>query len=206
MTFSRSGIICFAAALFILARAIPKSQLTRPRRAALVMFLGSTAVLSIAWVGPDGLTDRFADADTLSLNGRLGIWRDTIKVIRDFGLVGTGLDTYAMAMAFHQPSNPYGTAIEAHSDYLQIAAEGGLLLLATAGILVGLFAVQARRCLRACAVASTDYWIRIGALTGLVAIGLQELGEFSLQMPGNAALFVVLCSIVVHRSTTEHNR
>ena len=42
------------------------------------------------------------------------------------------------------------------------------------------------------------YWIRFGAATGLAAIALQSAVEFSLQMPGNAALFVVLCAIALH--------
>jgi hypothetical protein len=37
-----------------------------------------------------------------------------------------------------------------------------------------------------------DYWIRIGAVTGILAIALQEISDFSLQMPGNAVFFVVL--------------
>jgi len=40
----------------------------------------------------------------------------------------------------------------------------------------------------------------VGAVTGLVAIALQETVEFSLQMPGNAALFAVLAAIAMHRS------
>ena len=42
------------------------------------------------------------------------------------------------------------------------------------------------------------YWLRVGATTGLVAIGLQSLVEFSLQMPGNAVFCVVLMAIALH--------
>jgi hypothetical protein len=45
----------------------------------------------------------------------------------------------------------------------------------------------------------SSYWIRLGAVTGLIAIALQSTVEFSLQMPGNAALFAVLCGIALHR-------
>jgi hypothetical protein len=46
------------------------------------------------------------------------------------------------------------------------------------------------------------YWLRVGAVGGLLAIALQSLLEFSLQMPGNAALFVVLLAIALHTSRT----
>ena len=45
----------------------------------------------------------------------------------------------------------------------------------------------------------SSYWIRLGAVTGLGAIALQSTVEFSLQMPGNAALCAVLCGIALHR-------
>jgi len=44
------------------------------------------------------------------------------------------------------------------------------------------------------------YWIRVGATTGLVAIAAQAFVEFSLQMPGNAALCVVLLAIALHEA------
>jgi len=37
-------------------------------------------------------------------------------------------------------------------------------------------------------------------VTGLTAIALQETVDFSLQMPGNAALFAVVCAIALHRA------
>jgi len=56
----------------------------------------------------------------------------------------------------------------------------------------------------------TIYWIRAGAVTGLIAIALQELVEFSLQCPGNAVLCVVLMGIAAgrlpHRKTLRQER
>ena len=37
----------------------------------------------------------------------------------------------------------------------------------------------------------------MGAVTGIVAIALQEIGDFSLQMPANAVLFVVLLALAI---------
>jgi hypothetical protein len=39
----------------------------------------------------------------------------------------------------------------------------------------------------------------VSAVTGILAIALQELVEFSLQIPGNAVLFVVLMAVAVHQ-------
>jgi hypothetical protein len=42
-------------------------------------------------------------------------------------------------------------------------------------------------------------WLRLGAVIGLVAIALQSSVEFSLQMPGNAAVFTLLVAFALHR-------
>jgi hypothetical protein len=61
------------------------------------------------------------------------------------------------------------------------------------------FAALVRRRFRE-ETSATTYWLRVGAVTGITAIALQETVEFSLQMPGNAALFAVVCAIAIHRT------
>jgi O-antigen ligase len=87
---------------------------------------------------------------------------------------------------------------EAHNDYLQVVVEGGLLvgMPAFAAILLGVRAI--RRRFAAGRDDGVTYWIRAGATTGILAIALQASVEFSLQMPGNAAFFVVLLAIAMH--------
>jgi hypothetical protein len=40
----------------------------------------------------------------------------------------------------------------------------------------------------------------------LVAIAFQEIVEFSLQMPGNAAFFTVLCAVAVRKASAKPGR
>jgi len=75
-----------------------------------------------------------------------------------------------------------------------------------AHLLAGLFAREVRRRFRERRDDRTGYWIRLGAVTGLVAIAFQEIVEFSLQMPGNAAFFTVLCAIAVRRASVKNPR
>jgi hypothetical protein len=42
-------------------------------------------------------------------------------------------------------------------------------------------------------------WLRVCASIGLLLIAAQSTVEFSLQMPGNAALFTVLIALALHR-------
>jgi hypothetical protein len=70
---------------------------------------------------------------------------------------------------------------------------------------VGTFAAAVRRRFND-ETSATTYWIRVGAVTGLTAIALQETVDFSLQMPGNAALFATLCGIALHATPGRRPR
>jgi O-antigen ligase len=89
---------------------------------------------------------------------------------------------------------------EAHNDYLQVVVEGGLLIAAPAALALWLLVHAIRRRFTMHQDDGMSYWLRAGAVTGLVAIGLQSLVEFSLQMPGNAVFCVVLMAIAMHKS------
>src|SRR6185503_19565916 len=88
---------------------------------------------------------------------------------------------------------------EAHNDYLQLAAEGGLLVGIPILVTLGLFVREVRRRFREAPKSGTTYYLRVGAVAGLLSIALQSLLEFSLQMPGNAALFTLLAAVALHR-------
>ncbi|MDO8794476.1 MAG: type II toxin-antitoxin system RelE/ParE family toxin [Vicinamibacterales bacterium] len=79
---------------------------------------------------------------------------------------------------------------------LQLAAEGGLLLGIPIVLTIVAFAWEVRRRFRE--DVGSIWWIRLGAVIGLVAIALQSIAEFSLQMPGNAALFAVVAGLAIH--------
>ena len=120
-------------------------------------------------------------------------------------MTGTGLNTYQVANLFYQQHDKASFASSAHNDYLQLAAEAGVLLIVPISLCVFVFARDVRRRFREDGQ-SSSYWLRAGAVTGLVAIALQETVEFSLQMPGNAAFFAVVCAIALHRTRGRQPR
>ena len=88
---------------------------------------------------------------------------------------------------------------QAHNHYVQVAAEGGILL--TGAVAAGglLFARLAWRHLRA--DRSGVFWIRAGAAAGLAGVAVQSLWETGLRMPANAQLAAVLAALL-----TQHGR
>ena len=205
LTLSRSGIAAMAAAVGITGVVALRRQRTATRRAIATSYLTLLIVVTIGWVGVDALVARFTNADWTELNDRRGAWADAIGVISDFPLVGAGLDTYGVATLLYQRHDLSHYYAEAHNDYLQLAAEGGLLLTIPAVLCVATFAAAVRRRFSD-ETSATAYWIRVGAVTGLTAIALQETVDFSLQMPGNAALFATLCGIALHATPGRRPR
>lgn len=201
LTLSRSAMASFAVTALVCGAIVVRRARTAARRTAVVGYLVALAAISIGWAGADRLTTRFAATTAADVSFRLNAWRDAAFIIREFPLTGTGLSTYPTAVVLYEPPNADKRFNEAHNDYLQLAAEGGLLLCAPALALIIVFATLVRRRF----AGDTDpiaLWMRTGAATGIMAVALQEVVDFSLQMPGNAALFAVLCAIALHRPRT----
>ena len=86
---------------------------------------------------------------------------------------------------------------QAHNDYLQLVAEGGVIVVLAATGTVILLINAMRRTLRAASIEARGYWVRTGSAVGLIAIAFQEIAEFSLQIPANAFLFCTLAALTV---------
>lgn len=197
LTLSRSGISALAFALLVLGWLFVRRQQGRWRKLIVVGYVALLGIVLVASVGADVLARRFGEGTFA--DDRLGAWIDAAAIASKFPLTGTGLNTYGVATLFYQHHDLAHHYAEAHNDYLQLAAEGGILLLVPAAICIVLFIRDVRRRLNEDR-ASSVYWIRAGAAAALAAIALQETFEFSLQIPGNAALFAVVAAIALHKS------
>ncbi len=198
VTVSRSGFLCLVAAIVLFGWWVIRRQGSGSRRAIGAAFLVFVLVMGAAWGGVDAVMRRFQVAQP-ELGRRFALWQDTLRIIQDFPLTGTGLNTYGIAMLHHQTVQDGYQYIEAHNDYLQIVAEGGLLLGVPILLALLLFIREIWRRFREGADDAATYWLRAGAVTGLCAIAIQELSDFTLQMPGAAVLFVILAAIAIHR-------
>jgi O-antigen ligase len=194
LSLSRSGILSLAAAaatsLLVLRR-----QASAGRGWWLVAVLAVTVGLGISRADLPALTDRFIRSGS-RVENRLRIWRDTAPVVRDFWLTGTGVGTYRTAMLYYQRSDRVVQFNQAHNHYLQVTAEGGIVLLALVAGALGALAGAIRE--RLASERSGVYWIRAGAACGLIAVALQSMWETGLVMPANAALAAVLAAIALH--------
>ena len=207
-TMSRSGIAATSvAAVLLLVALIGRRQGALPRRG----FAGAVVVFGLggamAWKGVDRLGTWYGD--TATLEWRLTLWRDTMAPLKDFWLLGSGLNTYGTVMLLYPQTDTATHAQRAHNDYLQLAVEGGLLVCIPVLIAIVLLARLMWRRLHQPQDEMT-WWIRMGAIAGICGMAIQEISDFSLQIPGVALLFATCVAIAIHEpapaaaSRSEH--
>jgi O-antigen ligase len=198
LSYSRAGI---AVAVAAVATTIAVTSGGRAvRRAALVLAIVAVAAIPLADVGFERLVGRYADAtgDVVLEGGRLDVWRDTIRLIRNVPVLGCGLGTFTWA--FPAVSGP-GIRLHythAHDDLLQLAGEGGLAAIA---VLLAIAIPVARSGMRLVAEARDP--VAVGAAAGLVAMGLHALVDFDFHIPADAAIAAILAGIVLGTAWTD---
>lgn len=201
VSLSRSTVVGIAAGgLFGSAMALGRRGRTVPWLLAGASALAVAIVLFVPKTIE--LADRFQNSKTTVTWARPQIWRETLPIVRDFALTGTGLGSFSTAMLVYQQSDRTLFFNQAHNHYLQLAAEGGALLLVP--LLVAAIAFAAGVRARLAADRSPTFWIRTGAVAGIVGVLVQSVWETGLRLPANGLLFALLCAIAIHER--QHNK
>jgi len=193
---SRSGLIALAASL-VCGAWLSRGRLT-PRRglfgllAALVLVALVSTLVNVL-----PLLARVEETLRVGLGGRPRIWHETLRIIRDFPLTGTGLGGYQTAMFVYQENRRALFINQAHSQYLHLFAEGGLLLSIPVTLAVVAFVRLIRE--RLAHDTPSDACLRIGAASAIVAVAVQGFWETGLRIPANGLLLAATAAVAVHR-------
>ena len=208
VSLSRGGMVGFlAGAIFIallstkLKKAYPgqRSVMNNSMKAVAVMGLIAAIAVSLFWIGADPVVNRIVDnRDSLS-SSRTWIWGGAWNVFTAHPLTGAGLGSFqAVFPQRSQYDGSWGYVAQAHNDYLQVLADGGII----AGVLMIWFLwLVLRDIFRG--VRSSDpllAGIALGCGGGIVALLVHSLIDFNLQLPSNSMLFLLLCSMAAYCS------
>ncbi|MBV8451489.1 MAG: O-antigen ligase family protein [Deltaproteobacteria bacterium] len=151
------------------------------------------------------LRESTADA---TLAGRIGIWKDSLSMVRDFPLVGVGLGCWSEFFPhFESPPWPRDSYWgETHNDYLQALCEFGAIgFIIIAWVLVRFF----QDLVRSAQKAGTCGPLVVPVVAAVAGVGLEELFDFALQLPAYAFIFAMLLGLglrIVHQSSSEIDR
>ena len=234
-TGSRGGLAALSVGLGVTAaglaaRAVRRTARDRDDRLAIVARLVPAAIAGVLvvgalaamvfWAASSDLTDDGVDA---SLASRLVVASQGRAVVRDYALAGSGLGSWLHAYRPYQaPPVEGGIWDHAHDDYLELAAETGVV---GVGIVLAFLVVIARTLRadrRARHAARVDgesrrghrpppgfevaEWraalrdrsgLRWGIAGGIAAIAVHSLVDFSLRLPANFTLLMLLGGLLV---------
>ena len=180
-------------------------------RVLLIACLLAGVSIGVVWIGGDQLASRIEMGQSASVEktearqgeSRSEVWRATWALVRDNPLVGVGFGGYwAVIPKYHDASGEL-TPQEAHNDYLEILASGGLIGAALCAWLVVALLAEARRQLR-----STDNFRRavsFGALVGLFGVAVHSLFDFGLHITVNSLVFIML-TVLATAEVRDHVR
>jgi O-antigen ligase len=127
--------------------------------------------------------------------GRSHFWSVALKMFLDHPFIGVGWEAFGVAFTPYDTNNGYFRVDQAHNEYLQVLAEGGILGFACLAAFIYLLFRKSWRTIR-----RSSGMIReasIGALAGCFGIMVHSVFDFPLRTPSNAFFFLLLSAIAV---------
>lgn len=167
----------------------------------LMLALVGGIVIGTIWIGGESLAERLSSArreitessgDTARVD-RANIWKATWQLSQQHALTGIGFGGYWIAITrYHQGSGTF-TPQQAHNDYLELFASGGLV---GAGLFIWFaFALFTRTYKQLHSADRLRRALALGAATGLFGIAVHSLVDFGLHLSGNALVCISLIAI-----------
>jgi len=190
---SRAGLLCASVALAALAAVWMRVGWQRTRVALATGGVLAGAVLFGLWVGLGPVVSRFEELGR-DYRGRLDVWKDTLALVRMHPVLGWGPGTFPDAFTRVQSVFLNQTVDHAHNDYLEFAAEWGIVGAALLfGLILWLLARAISSCLRM--PQPGKRLVCLGSCGGVVALLLHSTADFNLQIPANGLVFAALLGV-----------
>jgi len=195
---SRGGMLALLVELMVLAIILVRQQKGPRLAVATGAFLTIMIALSV-WLGGAELAKRIFSISTearseISGGVRWNIDRDAFKMFLQRPVTGWGLGTFPVVYPQFRSFYTNFFVNQAHDDYIQLLVETGLLGFA---IMVWFVIALYRQAWRKIGNWTSDVSgaVALACLLGVTGILIHSAVDFNLQIPANAALFYVLCTI-----------
>jgi O-antigen ligase len=165
---------------------------------SMVILLSSLLVIDLfivgAWFGVEKVVARIEQSSVTHDADRVEVSQNTFKLWQDYPLVGAGGGGFHSVYPRYRPDTIGAYYDHAHQDYLEIAADTGIVGLGLLGAMVlmslgaALLAMRRRNdpLMRGMAFAS---------VMGIIALLIHSTVDFNLQIPANSATFMVILAL-----------
>jgi O-antigen ligase len=163
---------------------------------AVILFVGAI------WMGGEQLVTRLesvpgemssARPEEIDGASRKVIWQATWQMIKEHPIVGIGFGGYWAAIPQYHQASGQTTPQEAHNDYLELLASGGVIGL---GLLIWFLLIFIRR-VRASLRRAKGFTHAaiVGAVTGLFGVAVHSFVDFGLHVTINLLVAIALVAI-----------
>jgi O-antigen ligase len=190
-------MLAIFAELVILAALLVKQKRSLRTSIGIGVFLAIIVGL-LVWIGGSELSKRIATAgpghSELASDVRSYINRDGLRMFLKKPVLGWGLGTFPIVYPQFRTFYTNFFVNEAHNDYLQLLVEMGLLGFATMMWFVVTLYNRAFKKIKNWPSEMSGA-MTLACMLGLTGILVHSAVDFNLQIPANAALFYVLCTI-----------
>jgi O-antigen ligase len=195
---SRGGMLAVLTEFVVLAVILVRQK--KGVRLAVAAATFAIVLLSLlTWLGGKELTARVTSISSetrgeITGGMRANIDRDSLRMFRARPALGWGLGTFPVVYPEFRTFYTNFFVNEAHNDYLQLLVETGTVGF---GLMIWFVIVLYRSALQ-----KTKNWTSevsgaagLACMLGATGILVHSVVDFNLQIPANAALFYVLCTI-----------
>lgn len=198
LTGCRSGIaVLILSILFFAQMSVYLRVNFSARRHLRLLFI--LATLLAVFVGVQSTLNKFLTGNYREIS-RIDYWANALAMFRDFPLFGTGLGTFKYAYFLY--GRETGFVNHAHNEYVETLADMGGLAAVAFFALLGILVFSLLRMWIARRHPEVKPMV-LGVLTALFAALFHSFFDFSLRVPANAFLFIVLFALglklVTHR-------
>lgn len=198
---SRMGIVSLLLSFSLISVLFRNREEGRTFSKSSILIFG-LALLWAAWIGLDAVISRFFTT-TESFEDRWRLWTNTLQIIRDYPLFGTGLGTFTQIFPMYRSFHIRGLITHAENDFLQLMAEAGLIGAGLIGLLFIYLLYRGGAGIRRLSSRDPARYIGIGGLVGIVALMFHSLVERNIQIPANAFLYTFIMTIILNISTRQ---
>jgi O-antigen ligase len=206
---SRGGMLAVLVEFMLVGILVTRQK--RGVRTAVGVGAFAIVLLSLlTWLGGKELTTRVFSIGRetrteISGGMRLSIDRDALVMFRRKPVLGWGLGAFPVVYPQFRSFYTNFFVNEAHNDYLQLLTETGIVGF---GLMLWFLVVLYRTGLRKITnwTSSVTGSLTLACLLGVSGILVHSFVDFNLQIPANAALFYVLCSLAASPPLLQRSR
>jgi O-antigen ligase len=179
------------------------------RGSVLLLAILAALVVGVSFIGQDRVVERFekipqqissvSDASTFK---RMDVWKAAVDIFREYPVFGTGFGSYYVAVSQFIDISGQVVPFQAHNEYLELAASGGLVALILAIWPILRYFKAVRISLRKPSYSFATF-ARNGAVAAIAGVAIHSLFDFGLQLLPNQLFFISLVFISINAGAGE---